>query len=109
MVNEYVTHKKFGEGVIIEVEGLYIRVKFEAYEGIKTFVYPEAFEQFITFRNPIQQAEVMRLIAEEKKRLKYEKIEAEKQKAEQKEREKVESLKNNKKTTRTRVSKKVSQ
>lgn len=108
MINEYVTHKKFGEGVIINVEGIYIRVKFEAYEGIKTFVYPEAFEQFIAFRNSIQQDKVMRLIAEEKKRLKYEQIQAEKQKEEQKEKEKIESL-NNKKITRKRVSKKVSQ
>ena len=109
MINEHVIHKKFGEGVIIGVEGLYIRVKFETYEGLKTFVYPEAFERFIAFRNPIQQDEVLGLIAEKKKRLKYEQIQAEKQKVEQKEREKEESLKNNKKTTRTRVSKKAIQ
>ena len=44
--NLAVQHKAFGQGVIVEARGKYIKVKFEQTE--KTFVYPDIFEKFLT-------------------------------------------------------------
>ena len=44
--NLQVRHKTFGLGTIIAKDGKYIRVKFESSE--KNFVYPDAFEKFLT-------------------------------------------------------------
>ena len=44
--NLQVRHKTFGLGTIIAKDGKYIRVKFESAE--KSFVYPDAFEKFLT-------------------------------------------------------------
>lgn len=44
--NLQVRHKTFGLGTIIAKDGKYIRVKFESAE--KNFVYPDAFEKFLT-------------------------------------------------------------
>lgn len=45
-VDLQVKHKTFGIGVITAVNGKYITVKFESCE--KNFVYPDAFEKFLT-------------------------------------------------------------
>ncbi|MHA6260993.1 malate synthase [Sporosarcina sp. CAU 1771] len=49
LVNEEITHKVFGEGNIVEHEDSIITIHFD--EGIKKFVYPDAFEKFITLNN----------------------------------------------------------
>ena len=45
-VDLQVKHKTFGLGVITAINGKYITVKFESCE--KNFVYPDAFEKFLT-------------------------------------------------------------
>ena len=49
LVNEEITHKVFGEGNIVEHEESIITVDFN--ENIKKFVYPDAFDEFITLNN----------------------------------------------------------
>lgn len=44
--NVKVMHKSFGEGMIVEHVGNYITVNFET--ASKKFVYPDAFEKFLT-------------------------------------------------------------
>ncbi len=44
--NLEVVHGVFGRGVVSEKNGKYITVKFETCQ--KTFVYPDAFERFLT-------------------------------------------------------------
>ena len=44
--NLEVVHGVFGKGVVLEKNGKYITVKFESCQ--KTFVYPDAFERFLT-------------------------------------------------------------
>ena len=44
--NLEVLHGKFGKGVILSKNDKYINVKFDTCE--KTFVYPDAFEKFLT-------------------------------------------------------------
>ena len=48
-VNLAVKHKSFGNGVIISQNGKYITVKFDTVQ--KTFVYPDAFESFLTLED----------------------------------------------------------
>ena len=45
-VNIEVNHKTFGRGTVLSAEGKYFTVKFDAAQ--KTFVYPDAFENFLT-------------------------------------------------------------
>lgn len=49
LINEEITHKVFGEGSIVDQEGSIITVDFN--EDLKKFVYPDAFENFITLNN----------------------------------------------------------
>lgn len=44
--NIKVTHKTFGEGVVTTREGNYINVSFSG--SVKRFVYPDAFDKFLT-------------------------------------------------------------
>lgn len=44
--NLQVKHKTFGLGTVIAYDGKYIKVKFDSAE--KNFVYPDAFEKFLT-------------------------------------------------------------
>ena len=45
-VNTEVNHKSFGKGVICDVQGKYITVKFGVTQ--KIFVYPDAFENYLS-------------------------------------------------------------
>ena len=44
--NTKVTHKTFGEGLVTNHEGNYINVSFGG--AVKKFVYPDAFDKFLT-------------------------------------------------------------
>ena len=44
--NLVVNHKTFGSGVVASTNGKYMTVKFDSVE--KIFVYPDAFEKFLT-------------------------------------------------------------
>ena len=44
--NLEVKHKSFGDGLVISNNGKYMTVKFATTQ--KTFVYPDAFENFLT-------------------------------------------------------------
>ena len=44
--NIKVTHKTFGDGVVANRDGNYINVNFSG--AVKRFVYPDAFEKFLT-------------------------------------------------------------
>jgi len=49
LINEEITHKVFGEGNIVNHEESIITIDFN--EDIKKFVYPDAFEKFITLND----------------------------------------------------------
>ena len=52
-----VNHKKFGLGKIIAKDGNYIKVKFDSAE--KSFVYPDAFEKFLTLADGTVSEEIL--------------------------------------------------
>src|SRR5699024_4784515 len=49
LINKKVTHKVFGEGNIIEQDDSIITIDFD--KDLKKFVYPDAFQSFITLND----------------------------------------------------------
>ncbi len=64
--NLAVRHKKFGVGVVMKVDGKYITVQFEGAD--KVFVYPDAFEKFLTLADGTICPEILSDIQMEKNR-----------------------------------------
>ncbi len=56
MMNEKITHTIFGKGAVISIEDNYLTILFDNSKyGEKVFVYPDSFEQFLSFDNSILQ------------------------------------------------------
>lgn len=49
--NEKVNHVKFGEGSVMECDGIHIRIVFSCNNVEKTFAYPGAFDKFVSFQS----------------------------------------------------------
>lgn len=49
--NERVTHVKFGEGNVVDCDGVHIKIVFNTDSSEKTFPYPAVFEKFLRFEN----------------------------------------------------------
>lgn len=95
LINEGITHKVFGEGHIIDQDASFVTIDFN--EDTKKFVYPDAFQGFITLHNQNTAKTLEKVIS------KNEKIEAalEEKREEEKERQelerqRIEMLKNHK-------------
>jgi len=106
LMDKKVTHRKYGKGNIIEVNDKIIKVKFDKFESIKKFIYPDSFDGYMTFENKELQVETMRLleteeakkrVEEELKRQEYEK------KEEEKRNESNDKLKKQKKATKAKA------
>lgn len=87
LINENVKHNKFGYGKIVDEQFGRIDIDFGSSIGIKSFLYPEVFENFLKLENESLQKECLTLVEEKKKvkameaeekRLEQEKIEEEK-------------------------------
>ncbi|MDR0862191.1 MAG: hypothetical protein LBN30_05390 [Oscillospiraceae bacterium] len=48
-INEKISHRQFGDGVITEQVEAMITVQFDAHTEVKKFVYPAAFSTFLKF------------------------------------------------------------
>ena len=55
--NLKIKHKTFGEGTITSVDGKYITASFGSFE--KKFVYPDAFENFLTLADGSVSQEIL--------------------------------------------------
>lgn len=75
LVNETVSHDKFGTGKIVEETALKIRVQFFGTEQPKIFAFPIAFEKFLVLEDTNLQEECRKLA--QKKREELEQAEAE--------------------------------
>lgn len=64
--NLCVLHKTFGNGIITAVNGKYMTVAFA--NAQKTFVYPDAFEKFLTCMDGSVPAEILDDIADSKRK-----------------------------------------
>ena len=68
--NLEVKHKSFGNGIVTSYNGKYMTVKFSTAQ--KTFVYPDAFENFLTLSDGTVNEEIqnaIKLSKEEKQRI----------------------------------------
>ena len=63
--NLQVKHKSFGDGTVIEYDGKYMSVKFAS--AVKKFVYPDAFENFLSLVDGAFSGEVANDIAVSKR------------------------------------------
>ena len=64
--NLQVRHKAFGIGTVISVDGKYLGIQFEC--GVKSFVYPDAFEKFLTLADGTVSEEILADLAESRAR-----------------------------------------
>ena len=55
--NLQVKHKTFGLGTVVSMDGKYMRIKFDGAE--KSFVYPDAFEKFLTLADGTVSEEIL--------------------------------------------------
>ena len=60
--NDKVNHRAFGEGTVVSVAGNRIEIDFGT-RGIKTFVYPDAFEKFLQLQDPMAQVAMQHELA----------------------------------------------
>lgn len=51
LVNQRVKHLKFGPGSIVEEPGEHIKVRFQGNEIVRSFVFPEVFDGFLSFED----------------------------------------------------------
>lgn len=72
LLNEQVTHKKYGTGNIIEVNNRFLNIMFDECEEIKKFKYPDSFDIFMSFHNNTLQKDVTKILDEEKEKKKEE-------------------------------------
>lgn len=47
IMNAPVRHKKYGEGIVKDLQGMYLEVNFPSLEKTLKFIYPESFENII--------------------------------------------------------------
>ena len=57
LLNLEVSHKAFGNGIVVATNGNYFTVKFESTQ--KTFVYPDIFEKFLTLADGSGRDEIL--------------------------------------------------
>lgn len=106
--NETVTHRKYGNGTIVEVKDRVLMIKFKKIEDTKKFLYPDSFEGFMTFQNENLQEDVIKLIErkkDEKKALEEFKLQEYKRLEEEKHNEKLDMQKKQRKTRVTKSTK----
>ncbi len=66
--NARVKHSTFGIGAVVDFQGKYMRIKFSNVE--KTFVYPDAFEKFLTLDDGTVSSDILADIEEVNKQKK---------------------------------------
>lgn len=69
LVNEKVSHNKFGTGKIVEETGLKIWVQFSGADQPKIFAFPIAFEKFLILEDSVLQKECQKLAEQKRKEL----------------------------------------
>lgn len=68
LVNEEVKHLKFGKGSIVEEPAEHIKVRFQSGGLVKTFLFPEAFDGFLSFEKGELQEKYREMAMSERRR-----------------------------------------
>lgn len=61
LIGRTVGHARFGDGVIVRIEGRQMTVRFES--GERRFVYPDALSEYLAVRDPDAEGEVSLLLS----------------------------------------------
>ena len=102
LVNETVSHNKFGEGTIGEETALKIWVQFSGTQEPKIFAFPIAFEKFLVLQDAGLQEECRKLAEQKRKELdqkEAERVAGIRRIVAEKRRERMEAAKQKKKKT----------
>lgn len=100
LVNEEVRHLKFGKGSIVEEPAEHIKVRFQS--GVeKTFLFPEAFEGFLSFEKEELQETYSRLACNARRRKETGRMEAIQKREDERKLEQTELLKHRRSAART--------
>ena len=102
LVNETVSHNKFGEGTIVEETALKIWVQFSGTQEPKIFAFPIAFEKFLVLHDAGLQEECRKLAEQKRKELdqkEAERVAGIRRIVAEKRRERMEAAKQKKKKT----------
>lgn len=102
LVNETVSHNKFGEGTIVEETALKIWVQFSGTQEPKIFAFPIAFEKFLVLQGAGLQEECRKLAEQKRKELdqkEAERVAGIRRIVAEKRRERMEAAKQKKKKT----------
>jgi len=67
--NEPVTHPVFGTGIVIFQDKKRITIEFPGETGIKHFLYPDAFEKYLTMSNSSAAKKVLADLAAKKSKM----------------------------------------
>lgn len=59
LINERVEHPEFGTGKVISQDDNRITIQFSKETGTKRFIYPDAFEKYLTIFNPSAEKKVL--------------------------------------------------
>lgn len=52
LINQQITHIRYGEGMVISHENDKMHVRFSANDETKCFIYPDSFEKFLKLKDP---------------------------------------------------------
>jgi hypothetical protein len=64
ILNEKIQHKTFGEGTVINQDTSKISIAFREQYGVKQFIYPDAFEEFLKLNNSDLESSVVQELHE---------------------------------------------
>jgi hypothetical protein len=93
IVNEQITHILYGNGKIINQEGNILSVQFADEHGIKSFIYPDAFEKFLKLSNSDIEILVQKDLNDKQAQVEEEKLQIQKKYAEAAEKKAMSKLK----------------
>ncbi|MGR6836618.1 hypothetical protein [Syntrophomonas erecta] len=83
LVNKQVMHKNFGKGKVVKYNDSYIKIDFPS--GNKEFVFPDAFEKYLTFTDQRAANVIEKIVQKRKREYKEEKLRLKKLRTLQKE------------------------
>ncbi len=69
LTNELVEHPFFGTGRVIVQDNQRINIQFSGETAIKRFIYPDAFERFLSMNNPAAAQTVLADLTAKKERI----------------------------------------
>lgn len=90
--NEKVSHRVFGQGVVVDQNDEKLTIQFSDRYGIKQFIYPDAFQRYLKLLNDDLESSVLKELDDKKKQIEAERL-MKKQKREQEENDRRMALK----------------